>query len=203
MNARDKAIVKDLERFRCLTRDDVAELHFSNVKNPVTQANMVLKRLRRDDVIACATDRRKYIYFPVPGIKKDSAKIGHFLAIVGFYKQIRKAEAPRVFEVEPKVGGKGRPEPDVFTIWKGAPWFVEIQRSQFSDKVMQEKMNRYEQYYLSGEWEQEPWQPAGKKLFPYVWIIGAGAGKYKTEGRPFRVFQDRVEGMKKRLGIDS
>ncbi|WP_339193107.1 replication-relaxation family protein [Paenibacillus sp. FSL W8-1287] len=201
MNVRDKAIVKDLERFRCLTRDDVAELHFSSVKNPVTQANMVLKRLRRDEVIACATDRRKYIYFPIPSIKKDSAKIGHFLAIVDFYKQIRKAEAPRVFEVEPKVGGKGRPEPDVFCIWKGAPWFVEIQRSQFSDKVMQEKMNRYEQYYLSGEWEQEPWQPAGKKLFPYVWIVGAG--KYKTEGRPFRVFQDNVEGMKKRLGIDS
>lgn len=199
MNARDKAIVKDLERFRCLTRDDVAELHFSSVKNPVTQANMVLKRLRRDDVIACATDRRKYIYFPVPGIKKDSAKIGHFLAIVEFYKQIRKVEEPRVFEVEPKVGGKGRPEPDVFTIWKGAPWYVEIQKSQFSDKVMQEKMNRYEQYYLSGEWEQESWQPAGKKLFPYVWIIGAGGGKYKVDRRSFRVFQNSVEGMISKL----
>lgn len=195
MNERDKAIVRDLERFRCLTRDDVAELHFSKVKNPITQANMVLKRLRRDDVITCATDRRKYIYFPTPGIKKDSAKIGHFLAIVDFYKQIRKVEAPRVFEVEPKVGGKGLPEPDVFTIWKGAPWFVEIQRSTFTDKVMQEKMNRYEQYYLSGEWEQESWQPAGKKLFPYVWIIGAGGGKYKVERRSFRVFQNSVEGM--------
>lgn len=47
MNARDKAIVSDLVRFRCLSRDDIAELHFSNIKNPITQANMVLKRLRR------------------------------------------------------------------------------------------------------------------------------------------------------------
>jgi len=193
------AIVKDLERFRCLTRDDVAELHFSNVKNPITQANMVLKRLRRDDIITCTTDRRKYIYFPVPGIKKDSAKIGHFLAIVNFYKEIRKVEEPRVFNVEPKTGGKGRPEPDVFTIWKGAPWFVEIQRSQFSDRVMQEKMNRYEQYYLSGEWEQEPWQPAAKKVFPYIWIIGSGTGNYRTDGRLFRVFQSPVDEMLKRI----
>ncbi|MBO2943607.1 replication-relaxation family protein [Paenibacillus sp. F411] len=201
MNARDKAIVADLERFRCLTRDDVAELHFSNVKNPVTQANMVLKRLRRDEIICCSTERRKYIYFPVPGIKKDSAKIGHFLAIVDFYKEIRQIELPRVVNVEPKLGGKGLPEPDVFCIWKGAPWFVEIQRSQFSDRVMQEKMNRYENYYLSGEWEKEAWQPAGKKIFPYVWVVGLGAGKYSIEGRSFKVFQANVGEMKLKLGL--
>lgn len=198
MNERDKAIIADLERFRCLTRDDVAELHFSNVKNPITQANMVLKRMRRDGRIDCSSERRMYIYFSKPSIKKDGAKVNHFLAIADFYKQIRKVETPRRFDVEPKLGGKGRPEPDAFTIWKGAPWYVEIQRSQFSDKVMQDKLNRYEQYYLSGEWEQENWQPANKKIFPYIWIVGVG--HYRVGERPFKVIQESIEGMRKKLG---
>lgn len=197
MTPRDRAIIADLERFRCLTRDDVAELHFSNVKNPVKEANGVLKRLRRDGNIGCSTDRRMYIYFPIPGIKKDSAKLGHFLAIADFYKQLRKYEQPRTFEVEPKLGGKGLPEPDAFVIWKGAPWYIEIQRSAYTEKQMTEKMNRYEAFYLGGAWEKASWQPTVKKVFPYVWIIGAG--KYVIGTRSFRVFHGNVEEMVKKI----
>lgn len=198
MNARDKAIVADLERFRCLSRDDIAELHFSHVKHPVTQTNIVLKRLRRDGLIKCSAERRKYIYFPADrSIKPDSQKINHFLAIADFYKQLRRIESPRVFVVEPKLGGKGLPEPDVFTIWKGAPWFVEIQRTQYSEKMMTEKINRYEKYFVSGEWEREKWQPKDKKIFPYIWIIGIA--EYSIGNRPFRVFQFDVEEMLKRI----
>lgn len=196
MRQRDKAIISDLERFRCLTRDDVAELHFSNVKNPIKEANGVLKRLRRDGHISCSTDRRMYIYFPIPGIKKDSAKLGHFLAIADFYRQLRRIEQPRVFDVEPKLGGKGLPEPDAFVIWKGAPWYIEIQRSVYTEKQWTEKMNRYEKYYLGGEWEHAEWQPKDKKIFPYVWVVGTG--KYNIGTRSFRVFQGSVEEMLKR-----
>lgn len=194
MNTRDKAIVADLERFRCMTRDDIAALHFSHVKNPVSQTNVVLKRLRRDGVIDCATDRRMYVYFPVPSIKKDSAKLGHFLAIVEFYREICAIEKPRIFEVEPKVGEKGFPEPDVFMIWRGAPWYVEVQRSQFSARVMGEKFQRYSAYHLDGRWADESWQPPGKKFFPNVWITGVG--RYSVpDGIPYRVYQETVEGM--------
>ncbi|WP_424766282.1 replication-relaxation family protein [Paenibacillus sp. sgz302251] len=192
MNARDVAIVKDLERFRCLSRDDIAELHFTNVKNAINEANKVLLRLRRDGVIGVSKERRKYIYFPDRSIKKDSSKIGHFLAIAEFYREIRKHEAPTMFEVEPKLGSKGLPEPDVFTTWKRTPFFVEIQNSRFSSSVMQAKMKRYEAYYASGIWEQASWQPPqGKKLFPFVWIIGEG--RYDVGKPSFKVLQGTVE----------
>jgi len=193
---RDKAIIEDLERFRCMTRDDVAELHFAGVKQPIKEANSVLLRLRREGLIGVSKERRMYIYFPVPGIKKDSTKLGHFLSIVDFYKQLRRIEQPRTYEVEPKLGGKGMPEPDAFTIWKGAPWYIEIQRSVYSEKQWAEKMNRYEQYYLSGEWEKAEWQPADRKVFPYVWIIG---GQHHSVQTSFRLFQSSVEEMLSRL----
>lgn len=170
MNQRDKAIIQDLTRFRVMSRDDVIDLHFGNVKHPVVQANMVLKRLRRDDHISCSKERRQYLYFPNPSIKKDSAKINHFLAIVDFYKELGRVERPKVFEVEPKYG-KGQPEPDVFMIWQRAPFYVEIQRSVYSEKVMKEKIQRYEQYYYSDQWKLEAWQPEERKVFPRLWIL--------------------------------
>lgn len=198
MIARDKAILTDLERFRCLSRDDVADLHFAHTKHPVTHANMVLKRMRRDGLVKCSTERRKYIYFPSERkIKPDSQKINHFLAIAEFYRQLRRIEQPRIFQVEPKLGGKGLPEPDAFVIWKGAPWYVEIQRTHYTERVMAEKLNRYEKYFLSGVWEKEAWQPANKKVFPYLWIVGAG--RYKIEGRPYRTYQSTVDEMVKRI----
>lgn len=194
MNERDKQIIADLNRFRFLRGDDIADLYFSHTKHPVTQANFVLKRLRRDGYIKCSTERRKYVYYCAERrVKQDSQKIGHFLSMVDFYKDLRKIDPPRRFLVEPKLGGKGLPEPDIFMIWRGSPWFVEIQRTRYTDKVMQDKLNRYEHYYVSGAWEKESWQPQSRKIFPYLWIIGVG--KYKIDGRPFPVFQGDLQQM--------
>ena len=171
MRKRDLAILTDLQRFRCLTRDDIIDLHFNGLKNPVTCCNTVLKRLRRDNQIEVNTSQQPYIYFPSPApIKKDSAKIPHFLKIVEFYKSLLKFQESESFIVEPKYG-KGYMEPDAFMIWKRAPFFVEIQRSVYSEKVMNEKFMRYVSYYMSNEWQQEPWQPTGKKIFPKVILI--------------------------------
>ena len=188
MNERDKAIISDLERFRCLMRDDIIDLHFGNIKNSVDQANKVLKRLRRDGHIECSTSQRMYMYFPKPSIKKDSAKIHHFLAIARLYKQLKEIETPRIFEVEPKYG-KGNPEPDVFMIWKRTPFYVEIQRSVYSHKVMTDKMKRYERYWASEEWKNESWQPADKKIFPLVWILSDTVYNIDV---PFRVYQTKT-----------
>ncbi|MGG4156875.1 MULTISPECIES: replication-relaxation family protein [Bacteria] len=171
MKKRDLAILSNLQQFRCMTRDDIIDLHFTGLKNPVTCCNTVLKRLRRDGQIEVNASQQPYIYFPSPApIKKDSAKIPHFLKIVEFYKSLLNFEPSESFIVEPKYG-KGYMEPDAFMLWKRSPFFVEIQRSIYSDKVMNEKFNRYVSYYLSNEWQQEPWQPDGKKIFPKIILI--------------------------------
>jgi len=171
MKKRDLAIIKDLQRFRCLTRDDIIALHFKDLKQPVTSCNTVLKRLRRDGYIEVSTKQLPYIYFSSPAqIKKDSTKIPHFLKIAEFFISLVKYDQPKIFIVEPKYG-KGYMEPDAFMIWKRAPFFVEIQRSVYSDKVMKEKVSRYEQYYMSNEWLQESWQPGNKKVFPTILML--------------------------------
>jgi hypothetical protein len=171
MKKRDMAILNDLQRFRCLTRDQIIQLHFAQLKQPITCCNTVLKRLRRDGLIEVSTNHQPYLYFPAPAsIKKDSTKIPHFLKIADFYISLLKVELPKSFVVEPKYG-KGYMEPDGFMIWKRAPFFVEVQRSIYTDKVMNEKVQRYEQYFYSNEWQQEPWQPADKKVFPSVILI--------------------------------
>lgn len=187
MRKRDLAIIRDLERFRCLTRDDIIDLHFSRLKQPVTCCNTVLKRLRRDGYIEVNTNHQPYLYFPSPAsIKKDSTKIPHFLKIVEFYKSLLKFEEPKTFIVEPKYG-KGYMEPDAFMIWKRAPFFVEIQRSVYSARVMDEKVKRYEEYFFSNEWQQEAWQPQNKKVFPAVIIITDT--RYNIESSYIRFFQ--------------
>ena len=171
MRERDKAILKDLERFRVLSRNDIIDLHFSGLKNPIASCNTVLKRLRRDGLIEANKDLQPYLYFLSPSpIKKDSTKIPHFLRIVEFYKSVKKYEEPRIFHIEPKYG-KGYMEPDVFMIWKRSPFFVEIQRSVYSERVMTEKVKRYEAYFLSNEWKKEPWQPVNRKVFPVVLLL--------------------------------
>lgn len=171
MKKRDLAILKDLERFRVMDRDSIIDLHFKGLKQPITCCNTVLKRLRRDGYIEVNMNQQPYLYFSNPSpIKKDSTKIPHFLKIVEFYRQTKKYNCPKIFIVEPKYG-KGYMEPDVFMIWKGSPFFVEIQRSVYSSKVMDEKINRYESYFLSNEWQQEAWQPSNRKVFPSVIMV--------------------------------
>ncbi|RVP93289.1 hypothetical protein CN069_33935 [Sinorhizobium meliloti] len=187
MRKRDVAILNDLTRFRCLTRDDIIDLHFSHLKQPVTCCNTVLKRLRRDGLIDVNVNQQPYLYFSSPApIKKDSTKIPHFLRIADFYKSLKKYEDPKTFIVEPKYG-KGFMEPDAFMLWKRAPFFVEIQRSIYSERVMNEKIQRYEAYYMSNEWQQEPWQPANKKVFPAVVIITDT--RYKIESPYIKFYQ--------------
>ena len=193
MNARDKEIYDDIIRFRVLSRDIIADLHFSNVKNQVTASNYVLKRLRRDGYITCALDRKPYLYFPAENhIKKDSTKIPHFLKIAEFYRDICKIEKPKKFVVEPRYG-INNVAPDVFMIWKGMPWHVEIQRTVYSPKQMGEKLEKYDRHFLGETWKTEAWQPAERKIYPYLWIIGEGS--YNIGIRSYKVFQNTIEEM--------
>lgn len=180
MNKRDLQIIRDLERFRVMSRNDIIDLYFSHLKNPVNSANTVLKRLVRDGQIKVSKLFNPYVYFPIQStIKLNSTKIPHFLKIVEVYKQIRKYANPARMQVEPKLGDKGTIEPDIFTTIKGAPFFIEIQRNIYSQKVMNDKIKRYEALYYSNEY----------KNFPF--IIMVSDIKYEIDSDVLNVFQVR------------
>jgi len=187
MRERDLSILKDLERFRCMSREDVADIHFRHCKDRNKNANMVLKRLRRDGYIDANTSRQPYVYFPKDSkMKRNSQKINHFLAIVNVYKQLLVYEEPRTMTIEPKYGSKGYMEPDMFVIWRESPFFIEIQKTQYTDKQMGEKLQRYEQYYQSGLWQDESWQKE-RKVFPFLLVISNTP--YPISSNTFRIFQ--------------
>lgn len=166
MNKRDKAILESLKQFRILTRDQLIKIHFSQNKTPFVVANRVLKRLVDNKVIEVDKSTRPYRYFPLPrSIKKDSMKINHFLAIADFYIDLCKYQKPSVFTVEFKPLNKGGVEPDVFMIWGGYSFLVEIQRSNYTKKQMERKKELYEDYKNSDVWKQH------SKYFPSVWLV--------------------------------
>ncbi|PEU86130.1 hypothetical protein CN386_00690 [Bacillus cereus] len=187
MKSRDKAILSDLKRFRCMSRDDIIDLHFHGVKNAVTCCNTVMKRLRRDGHVDANISQQPFIYFPQPStLRKTSQKIPHFLGIAEVYKQLIHYEKTKLFKVEPKYG-KEFMEPDAFTIWRRSPFFIEVQKSVYSKKTMQEKINRYELYFHSQEWHNESWQPKDSKFFPSILIITDN--KYDVNSSNLRIFQ--------------
>jgi hypothetical protein len=188
MNKRDRAILESLKQFRVLDRDQLISLHFGDVKDSVSSCNKVLKRLQRDGHLTCDQSRRPYLYFPNPmTIKKNSGKIPHFQSIADFVIEAKQLGRIREFEVEVKLGEKGTVEPDLFMLWEGTPFFVEIQRNHFSPKQMKAKMERYGAYHYSNDWKELWFQRPEKKFFPYVLIITDQV--YNIEKQSFGVFQ--------------
>jgi len=180
LSNRDKAIIRDLNKFRVMDRDSIAEIHFAGLKNPKLAANNVLLRLLRDGQIQRSTAFVPYVYFgPEVQIKKNSAKIGHFLAILEVYKEMRKLGRLETFLVEPKYGKKGIAEPDIFAMYRNTPFFIEVQRTVYSDKQMSDKMQRYVDLFNTG---------VMAKPFPRVLILSDQ--RYAIDGEyPFKVFQ--------------
>lgn len=173
MRDRDKRILDSLERFRCLSRDDLINLHFGNVKNGAKAANHVLRRLRDRSEIEVISTVPQFVYARNPSpIKKDSLKIPHYLAIAGVYRNmIEIGSVTRWFQVEPKYG-KGMPEPDIFAIWGGMYLWIEVQRNAFSSKIWNEKLARYSTLRRTELiWRQEAWQPKDKCVWPLIVII--------------------------------
>ena len=181
LTKRDKEIIADLNKFRVADRDSIAELHFAGLKNPRYSANNVLLRLLRDGHIQRSTAFTPYVYFgPDVNIKKNSAKIGHFLAILDVYKELRQLGALESFLVEPKFGSKkdGYAEPDIYCLFRNTPFFIEVQKTIYSAKQMHQKLERYQRLYHSDLFEH----------FPHVLILSEQ--RYALDHQyPFRVFQ--------------
>ncbi|ELK39458.1 hypothetical protein D478_24323 [Brevibacillus agri BAB-2500] len=189
MRERDKAILKDLERFRCLSRDDIIKLHFSRNKDGVNAANRVLRRLRDRGEVEVITSQPPYVYAPKPSpIKRDSQKIPHYLEIAAVYQQMAQMSPPAIFVPEPKYG-KGMPEPDAFALW-GKPMFIEVQRNQFAPSVWHDKFARYRTLYHRGDVVRASWQNKSAPIFPWIVILTENRIPV-PDGLPFRVFQFR------------
>lgn len=170
---RDCSIIRDIERFHCLNRDDIIALHFSGTKKPITAANKIMRRLVDRGKLKVDRDAHPYTYFPGDSkMSPGSQKVDHFRAIFNIYLTMRNMGGLRQFQVEPKLGNKGVVEPDAFAIWHGTPFFIEAQLSNYSTDIMYKKIARYEQYHVARAWEKLSWQRLDRKIFPIIWIIG-------------------------------
>ncbi|MBW7649779.1 replication-relaxation family protein [Anoxybacillus sp. ST4] len=189
MRDRDKQILAALERFKCLTRDQIAQMFFNHTKKPHTNANFVLKRLRRDGYITARTDRvfQQYVYFPnPPEIKKNSQKVDHYLLIAQIYIDMMKYDTVKQYDIEPIVDDF---IPDAFARWKGSRWFIEAQNSLYTTKQLEQKLQKYLAWYESGEWRYTQFVNDMKPIFPHVLIVGKVNKKLDTSEYPFRVAQ--------------
>ncbi|MEH7264134.1 hypothetical protein V7132_14920 [Priestia megaterium] len=174
LSQRDKDIIAFINQFRAVDRDSLVDLFFKQLKSPINACNSVMVRLYRLGLIERTQQYSPTVYLPVDAkIKKNSQKILHFLSILDVYKQMCTYSTPKQVIVEDKpTGRKGGIEPDLFSIFKGSPFWIEIQRSQYSEQKMQAKINLYEEFFFSDEWQALHWQPEDRSaIFPSVILI--------------------------------
>jgi hypothetical protein len=174
LSQRDKDIIGFIKQFRAVDRDSLVELFFKQLKSPINACNSVMIRLYRLELIERTQQYSPTVYLPVDAkIKKNSQKILHFLSILDVYKQMCSYSMPKQVIVEDKpTGRKGGIEPDLFCIFKGSPFWIEIQRNQYSEQKMQAKINLYEEFFFSDEWKALQWQPEDRSaIFPSVILI--------------------------------
>lgn len=174
LSQRDKGIIGFINQFRAVDRDSLVELFFKQLKSPVNACNSVMVRLYRLGIIERTQQYSPTVYLPVDAkIKKNSQKILHFLSILDVYKQMCTYSTPKQVIVEDKpTKRKGGIEPDLFCIFKGSPFWIEIQRNQYSEQKMQEKITLYEDFFFSDEWKSLHWQPEDRlPIFPSVILI--------------------------------
>ena len=190
LSQRDKDIIGFINQFRAVDRDSLVELFFKQLKSPVNACNSVMVRLYRLGLIERTQQYSPTIYLPVDAkIKKNSQKILHFLSILDIYKQMCIYGMPKQVIVEDKpTGRKGGIEPDLFCIFKGSPFWVEIQRNQYSEQKMQAKINLYEEFFFSDEWKTLHWQPEERSsIFPSVILITSI--RYAVSSEHIRIIQ--------------
>ncbi|MEN8702453.1 replication-relaxation family protein [Bacillus infantis] len=180
MRKRDLAILESLEKFKCLTRDQLAAMHFADNANPAVTANRVLKRLRMHQYITANTDRsfQQYTYFPnPPTIKIDSQKIDHYLMIAQGFIDMNRYAAVSDYKIEPKIDG-GDFIPDATCSWLDNSWFLEFQNSLYTTKQLYSKIDKYVDYYEKGYWGKER-----------LLIIGKVNLKLDATAYPFKIRQ--------------
>jgi len=190
LSQRDKDIIAFINQFRAVDRDSLVDLFFKQLKSPINACNSIMIRLYRLGLIERTQQYSPTVYLPVDAkIKKNSQKILHFLSILDIYKQMCTYSTPKQVIVEDKpTGRKGGIEPDLFCIFKGSPFWIEIQRNQYSEQKMQAKINLYEEFFFSDEWQALHWQPEDRSaIFPSVILITPV--RYAVSSQHIRIIQ--------------
>jgi hypothetical protein len=190
LSQRDKDIIGFINQFRAVDRDSLVELFFKQLKLPINACNSVMVRLYRLGLVERTQQYSPTVYLPVDAkIKKNSQKILHFLSILDVYKQMWSYGSPKQVIVEDKpTGRKGGIEPDLFCIFKGSPFWIEIQRTQYSEQKMQDKIYLYEEFFFSDEWKALHWQPEDRApIFPSVILISPV--RYAVSSNHIRIIQ--------------
>ncbi|MDD1516015.1 hypothetical protein [Priestia megaterium] len=190
LSQRDKDIIAFINQFRAVDRDSLVDLFFKQLKSPINACNSVMVRLYRLGLIERTQQYSPTVYLPVDAkIKKNSQKILHFLSVLDIYKQMCTYSTPKQVIVEDKpTGRKGGIEPDLFCIFKGSPFWIEIQRNQYSVQKMQAKINLYEEFFFSDEWKVLHWQPEERSpIFPSVILITPV--RYAVSSEHIRIIQ--------------
>lgn len=62
---------------------------------------------------------------------------------------MKQYDTPLNLIVEPKYDGKETIEPNLFLLLEKSAFFVKVQRTIYSEKVMNEKISWYEAFYYS------------------------------------------------------
>ncbi|MEH7293928.1 hypothetical protein V7134_26600 [Priestia megaterium] len=190
LSQRDKDIIAFIDQFRAVDRDSLVDLFFKQLKSPVNACNSVMVRLYRLGIVERTQQYSPTVYLPIDAkIKKNSQKILHFLSILDVYKQMCTYSTPKQVIIEDKpTRRKGGIEPDLFCIFKGSPFWIEIQRNQYSEQKMQSKINLYEEFFFSDEWQALYWQPDDRSaLFPSIILITPV--RYAVSSEHIRIIQ--------------
>jgi hypothetical protein len=190
LSQRDKDIIGFINQFRAVDRDSLVELFFKQLNSPINACNSVMVRLYRLGLVERTQQYSPTVYLPVDAkIKKNSQKILHFLSILDVYKQMWSYGSPKQVIVEDKpTGRKGGIEPDLFCIFKGSPFWIEIQRNQYSEQKMQDKIHLYEEFFFSDEWKALHWQPEDRApIFPSIMLITSV--RYAVSSNHIRIIQ--------------
>lgn len=191
MIKRDRMILEQLRQFRVMNRDQLIGLNFHNQKQPVVTCNRIMKRLTDRGYVRVNKSVLPHDYYLTETkLRPDSPKIFHFKSITDFVIEANRKGKLTTYEVEVILGDKGTIEPDLFMIWNNAPFFVEIQRYQQSNKYIADKMKKYGSYYHSGAWRNLPWQPRENPVFPYIWIVSDKP--YTLPENSLKVFQSQT-----------
>jgi hypothetical protein len=181
MKSRDLEIINSLELYKCLTRDQIAALHFSTKARPHINANQVLRRLRDRGYILANTDKsfQQYTYFNNPSpIKMDSQKIDHHLLINQTVIDMLKHAPIQEFKLETKLDDTDL-IPDIQVKgWLNNNWFIECENTLHGTKQLYSKINKYKEYYENGYWNNER-----------VLIIGKINMKLETDDYSFKIMQ--------------
>jgi hypothetical protein len=148
MIKRDRAILEYLEKFRVLSRDQIAALVCPEVANPAYIANRICKRLGRDGYLTVLPQRlgEQYLYMPDPPIiHPRSTRINHFLKIADLYIELGK---PNHYDVEPPFNNY---RPDVYATIGEISVCIEVQLTRVAKRKIQSKVDRFVRSYYLGE----------------------------------------------------